>query len=217
MTTKGVGAWRVPKAYILGMTIPTEQRDLDRIHWTIIGIQNDLIRRKYLAKPSYPLDGVIGPKTDAAIKAFQKDEGLKPDGSFGPKTSLAFFSPFFVLWQSALNIPNNNLMGLCRLESVMDPGAEGYIDQNDCGITQINLPSHPDISREVAYSQPGFCIQRAAATYQDTYNKLKSHDATIASWNSPVKGRKWASLGYAPDEQIQKYVDLVKQNAALPY
>lgn len=31
-------------------------------------------------------DGKLGPKTTAAIKAFQKDNGLKVDGKAGPKT-----------------------------------------------------------------------------------------------------------------------------------
>lgn len=35
------------------------------------------------------LDGVMGPRTEAAIKQFQKDKGLKVDGKFGPKTRAA--------------------------------------------------------------------------------------------------------------------------------
>lgn len=32
------------------------------------------------------IDGVCGPKTESAIKEFQKDQGLKVDGEWGPKT-----------------------------------------------------------------------------------------------------------------------------------
>lgn len=35
------------------------------------------------------LDGVMGPRTEAAIKQFQKDRGLKVDGKVGPKTRAA--------------------------------------------------------------------------------------------------------------------------------
>lgn len=35
------------------------------------------------------LDGVMGPRTEAAIKQFQKDKGLKVDGKVGPKTRAA--------------------------------------------------------------------------------------------------------------------------------
>jgi hypothetical protein len=34
-------------------------------------------------------DGIIGPETDAAIKAFQEAEGLEVDGEFGPETEAA--------------------------------------------------------------------------------------------------------------------------------
>jgi|GEM_PF-577422 len=35
------------------------------------------------------IDGKIGPKSKAAIKKFQKDQGLTPDGIYGPKTESA--------------------------------------------------------------------------------------------------------------------------------
>lgn len=35
-----------------------------------------------------PIDGKIGPKTKESIKAFQKDNNLKPDGVVGKKTRL---------------------------------------------------------------------------------------------------------------------------------
>lgn len=33
-----------------------------------------------------PIDGIIGPKTKAAIESFQRSKGLKVDGKVGPKT-----------------------------------------------------------------------------------------------------------------------------------
>lgn len=41
------------------------------------------------AKPPLKLDGIFGPKTLAAVKAFQKAHGLKVDGLVGPKTTAA--------------------------------------------------------------------------------------------------------------------------------
>lgn len=38
------------------------------------------------AKLKVPIDGNFGPKTEAAVRAFQRDHGLVPDGIVGPKT-----------------------------------------------------------------------------------------------------------------------------------
>src|SRR6185503_7296332 len=43
-----------------------------------------------LAKAGFnpgPLDGISGPQTTAAVKAFQQANGLTPDGIVGPQTS----------------------------------------------------------------------------------------------------------------------------------
>lgn len=41
------------------------------------------------AKPPLKLDGIFGPKTLAAVRAFQESHGLKVDGLVGPKTTAA--------------------------------------------------------------------------------------------------------------------------------
>jgi peptidoglycan hydrolase-like protein with peptidoglycan-binding domain len=47
-------------------------------------------RRRFLDKELVP-DGAFGPKTRAAVVAFQKRYGLQPDGIVGPKTRQALF------------------------------------------------------------------------------------------------------------------------------
>ncbi len=40
-----------------------------------------------------PVDGIFGPRTEAAVRAFQRDAGLVPDGIVGPRTRAALGSP----------------------------------------------------------------------------------------------------------------------------
>lgn len=42
--------------------------------------------QKDLNRPDLPVDGKFGPKTDEALRAWQKQNGLKPDGSVGKDT-----------------------------------------------------------------------------------------------------------------------------------
>ncbi len=51
---------------------------------TVIGAVQYLLRGKGFYKSK--IDGVFGPQTVVAVKAFQKSRGLKADGVLGPKT-----------------------------------------------------------------------------------------------------------------------------------
>jgi len=53
---------------------------------TTHGIQATLAR---IGHDPGPLDGIPGPRTTAAVIAFQKEEGLTPDGIVGPLTRAA--------------------------------------------------------------------------------------------------------------------------------
>lgn len=53
----------------------------------ILGLSStgDLVK-KVQAKVGAGADGIFGPKTEAAVRAFQSAHGLDPDGIVGPKT-----------------------------------------------------------------------------------------------------------------------------------
>lgn len=55
-------------------------------------VQARLVQLGFLSG-SQEVDGVAGPKTDGAVRAFQRQSGLKPDGIVGPKTATALLNP----------------------------------------------------------------------------------------------------------------------------
>lgn len=212
----GVGAWRVPKFYGQGMTMPTKPEDIKRTKLAIIGIQRELILQGFLAQPDKPLNGSWGQKSHDAVKQYQKDNHYVIDGRIGAKSVVRLFKHHFDFCQYVLGIPDNLLMGLCRLESALDPGAQGFIDNRDRGIAQFNSYYHPNVSDEIAYSRPDLCIGIAANMLKDAYDKYGTWDCAIAAHNNPTKAKLWSQTTVAPDEQIAKYVQLVRSAARLP-
>jgi len=221
MTDKGVGAWRIPKTYSMTMVIPDSE--VKRVRLATKGIQKELIRRKFLAEPK-KLDGIFGGATRQAVKKFQKESKLKETGEVDMATATLLFWPHILLQQVLKGIPDNLLFGVLRLESALDPGAQGVVDKTDRGIAQWNLRYHPDITDEIAYGDPIFCIEMAATALADSYESLKKlnaknlpdhtlWDAAVAHHNNPSLARKWVREGKAPTERIAYYVELVRKSA----
>lgn len=216
MMAEGVGAWRVPRYYARGMKLPSDPYQRNRVRWATIAIQRDLIRKGFLDADPDQLDGGFGPKTDDAARRFQAAHGLVVDGLVGRKTTTVLFSDWFRWWERVLGIPDRLVYGMCALESSMDPGAEGAIDDRDRGIAQFNRLYWPSVSDEEAFSRVDLCVMRAAGNLVDAYKSLgvMSYDPAIAHHNNPVKARAWASSGQPPDEQIKLYVSNVRKAAA---
>ncbi len=208
---EGVGAWEVPQWY--RMTAPPQGKEGGRVNLAIQAIQRALVIHDY--KPG-STDGVFGPQTRAAVRAFQEDRGGVPDGIVGPKTARALFQPFTDDAERKLAIPDHLLRGQIALESAWDPGAQGKTDDRDRGLCQVNSRWFPDITDEKAYGRPRYMVNWSGKRLRDAYDGLhvESWDPALAHHNNPEKAGIWARTGEPPDEQIANYVRLVRKMAA---
>lgn len=87
MTVKNIAALRGLAAAVLALVafalLPAQAQAVDSTTW----IQRNLVGIGYLA--SGGVDGDYGPATTAAVRGFQRDNGLDEDGAYGPRTELA--------------------------------------------------------------------------------------------------------------------------------
>lgn len=113
---------------------------------TVLDVQNALIAAGF--NPGSP-DGVMGPRTRAAILAFQRAKGLEVDGIVGPVTSAALFGPGHVavksdkaiplhmpwLIEAARHIGLNQGVGRANNQTIMD-----WADDLDIGFADDETP-----------------------------------------------------------------------------
>lgn len=99
---------------------------------------------KYL--PQYAgfwVDGIFGGRTAAAVKAFQRDHGIYPDGGVGMKTAKALRAEGVPVWV----IPTT------RFISVMGYGSSGYkVEVVQTALTYLN-PSHCKFTPDGGYGR----------------------------------------------------------------
>lgn len=179
--------------------------------------------------------GVFGPRTDAAVRAFQRanrdpDGGapLVTDGAVYRQDARALWTPLIDKAEQANGIPGHLLRGQLSAESALDPGAIGYYiyygpDQAyggiDRGLAQVNSKARADVTWFQAFDAPwaisytGRALAAVYAQLRDANPKQATAvlwDAAVCSHNSPLWGRQWAAAGAPPTDQAALYVSNVK-------
>lgn len=119
---------------------------------TVSTIQQKLVNWGYF---SGPVDGIYGPKTQAAVKKFQQKNGLKVDGVVGPAT-LSALGIAESTGSGAVSSREGDVQLLARVISAESRG-EPYSGQVAVGgviLNRIDHPSFPNTLAGVIY-QPG--------------------------------------------------------------
>ena len=118
---------------------------------TVVTIQKKLIRWGYLDGEA---DGIYGSRTAAAIRHFQKANGLTPDGIAGPATLAALG-----IFEGQTSTPNSQSAELALLARVISAEARGepYAGQVAVGAVILNRVEHPSFPGTIAgvVYQPG--------------------------------------------------------------
>lgn len=201
--------------FLDGQPIPFDEL---AVHYGVKAIQR-LVNRCELPDDLSVVDGIFGKETDLRVKDVQKRASLKADGVVGSKTMKALLLLPVVETAKRRNEPWEAVWGLLAYEGGWDPGAVGYLDNNDLGLAQVNLKAHPSVTVEQAFD-PYWAIEFIAGYLANalTYLNGNVRDA-VASYNLGIGGaRQWIADG-RPDEWLppwsttlrypNKYVDRI--------
>lgn len=164
-----------PSADIPGSTSVASYTDTADIG----GLQRNLAAKGF--NPG-PIDGINGPQTKAAVKAFQKANGLTPDGIVGPKTMAALDRQN----TGFTNLPSDAMYGVNRL-----PTAPGTPVDYDPFALKSNVGSVAD-TRTLGLINP----QRstidpvgAGPSYSALRNMMPASGGVVGNAPTPMPGR----------------------------
>ena len=187
---------------------PTKGQAYLAVNYGVKAIQERINELGYT--PHLVVDGWFGALTNSGLIWAQKKVGVGADGQCGPHTATAFFWPIIKARATFTTINLSQVVGgIINHESAFDPGAVGYVDYNDIGLAQINLPSNQTITMADAFEYH-LAIQYVATRMKNAYAAFSNHDAAIVSYNSPLWAQQWQATGKAPTTAAQAYVDAVK-------
>ncbi len=162
----------------------------------VTSIQNVLKKKGYYTGK---VDGIFGSKTLAAVKSFQRANGLKVDGIAGPQTLKALG-----ISSGSSGYSSNDYNLLARIISAESRG-EPYLGQVAVGaviLNRVEHPSFPDTISGVIYQNGAFSCLKDGQFYEpvsssaytaarDALNGLDPSGGAIYYYNPKTATSSW--------------------------
>jgi hypothetical protein len=208
---------------IAGVKMPGLTGALAVWHGTSCDINDYAVHRAVLGLQPYfgaVPDGILGPATSLAIRAYQKAHGLAMDAAIGPATCRTLFEQIAVDASERMDAAHANMLcgivvGTISIESGFDLGAVGVDTPQDLGIAQINGPAHPSMAA-ASRLDPAIAIPWMTWFIDGNLREFRYDiDAAIAAYNLGVAGAwAWVRAGspqWFRGRDVRAYVAKIKK------
>lgn len=198
---------------------PMDPAEFAEVHHAIAGIQRafNQVGYRHPLLGAIPVTGRFGPRTSWGVRWYQRNNGLKEDGIFGPATATSLFRTLVLVFAAYYKVPALPLLGMIGHESGFDPAAVSFyykpVNGKDRGLAQINKNAHAEVTDAQAFDAL-FAIGYAVERYRDAQLMFPvdaTHSAELQMYccilqhNSPAAARQFyrdntinaASTGWA--------------------
>jgi N-acetylmuramoyl-L-alanine amidase len=156
-------------------------KESDNIVYTATVSQNKEIqqRLKDLGYYKAAVDGVIGPKSIAAIKAFQKDNGLVVDGIVGSKTAAAL-----KISSPTQNSGDLNLLAKCVYAEARGEPYTGQVAVAAVILNRVKNANFPNSISGVIYQPWAFtCVNDGQINFQPNQTAYNAARDAMNGWD----------------------------------
>ena len=150
------------------------------------------------------VDGIYGPKTRAAVIAFQKKNGLVADGIVGPKTAAAIGITLTTSGTSSSSTSNSdlNLLARCVYAEARGETYQGQVAVAAVVLNRVKSPSFPNTIAGVIYQPYAFSSvndgqinltpnKTAISAAQDALNGWDPTYGCLYFYNANTSTSKW--------------------------
>ena len=150
------------------------------------------------------VDGIYGPKTRAAVIAFQKKNGLVADGIVGPKTAAAIGISLTSSGTSSSTTSNSdlNLLARCVYAEARGETYQGQVAVAAVVLNRVKSPSFPNTIAGVIYQPYAFSSvndgqinltpnKTAISAAQDALNGWDPTYGCLYFYNASTSTSKW--------------------------